>query len=172
MAQVTLAFSRPQFDSLHNQLGSHEGLPFLEVLSQPLVERACRHCNHPFRDRVYTPWVTLGIFLSQILSDDQSCDDALEHFQKFRYDQGLPAVASKTTSYCEARQRLPEALVWDLARRTGHTIRHQATDAWLFHGRVVKIVDGTTVLMPDSPENQDACATQASEAPGRGRWIN
>jgi hypothetical protein len=129
---------------------------------------ACRRWSHSFRDRVYTPWVTLGIFLSQILSEDQSCDDALEHFQKFRYDQGLPAVASGTTSYCEARRRLPEELVWDLARRTGHTLPHQAPDAWLFRGRVVKIVDGTTVLMPDTPENQAAYPQLDSQAPGLG----
>ncbi len=50
----------------------------------------------------------MGLFLSQILSDDQSCDDAVDRFQKFLYDQGLPAVATETTSYGEARQRLPE----------------------------------------------------------------
>jgi hypothetical protein len=118
-SQPTRLSSRPQFDTLRKQLGHHEGLPFLEFLSRPLVEQACRHGNHPFRDRVYTPWVTLGIFLSQILSEDQSCDDALEHFQKFRSDQGLPAVASKTTSSCEARRRLPEELVWDLVAGPG-----------------------------------------------------
>ena len=168
MTQLTRLSSRPQFDTFRNQLGHQEALPFLEILSRPLVEQACHHCNHPFRDRVYTPWVTLGIVLSQILSEDHSCDDALEHFQKFRYDQGLPAVASKTTSYCEARQRLPEELTWDLVRRTGHAVQHQATDAWLFHGRSVKIVDGSTVLMPDTPENQAAYPQLDSQAPGLG----
>ena len=168
MTQPTRPSSGPQFDTLRDELGHHEGLPFLEVLSRPLVEQACRRGNHAFRDRVYTPWVTLGIFLSQILSEDQSCDDAVEHFQKFRYDQGLPAVASKTTSYCEARQRLPEELLWDLVRRTGHTVQHQAPDDWLFHGRAVKIVDGTTVLMPDTPENQAAYPQLNSQAPGLG----
>src|SRR5512143_2787463 len=80
MTQLTRLSARPQFDTLRNQLGHHEALPFLEILSRPLVEQACRCCDHPFRDRVYTPWVPLGIFLSQILSHDQSCDDALEHF--------------------------------------------------------------------------------------------
>jgi Transposase DDE domain len=168
MTQLTLGSSRPQFDTLRNQLGHHAGLPFLEVLSRPLVEQACRRCHHPFRDRLYTPWVTLGIFLSQILSEDQSCDDALEHFQKFRYDQGLPAVASKTTSYCEARQRLPEELLGDLVRRTGHAVQHQAPGDWLFHGRCVKIVDGSTVLMPDTPQNQAAYPQLDSQAPGLG----
>lgn len=168
MTQPIRLSARPQFDTLRNQLRHHEGLPFLEILSRPLVERTCRHCNHPVRDCVYTPWVTLGIFLAPILSEDQSCDDALEHCQKVRYDQGLPAVASKTTSDCEARQRLPEELVWDLVRRTGHTVPHPATDAWLFHGRVVTIVDGTTVLMPDTPENQVAYPQLDSQAPGLG----
>ncbi|MBV8611493.1 MAG: IS4 family transposase [Singulisphaera sp.] len=168
MTQPTRLSSRPQFDTLRNQLGHHEGLPFLEILSRPLVEQACRHGNHPFRDRVSTPWVTLGIFLSQILSEDQSCDDALEHFQKFRSDQGLPAVASKTTSSCEARQRLPEELVRDLVRRTGHAVQHQASDDWLFHGRSVKIIDGSTILMPDTPENQAAYPQLDSQAPGLG----
>jgi putative transposase len=85
-----------------------------------------------------------------------SCDDAVERFQKFRYDQGLPAVASETTSYCEARQRLPKELTWELVRRTGQAIQHQASCAWLFHGRSVKIIDGSTVTMPDTLENQAA----------------
>jgi hypothetical protein len=110
VTQTTPPSLRHQFDSLRNQLGKQERLPFLKILSRALVEEACRHCNYPWRERIYTPWITLGIFLSQILSDDHSCDDAVARFQKFRYDQGLPAVAPETSSYCQARQRLPEEL--------------------------------------------------------------
>ncbi|MGZ3304161.1 MAG: IS4 family transposase, partial [Isosphaeraceae bacterium] len=156
------------FDSLRNQLGTQQGLPFLKSLSRALVEQACRLCNHVWRERIYTPWVTLGIFLSQVLSDDHSCDDAVERFQKFRYDQGLPAVAPETSSYCEARQRLPEELTWELVRRTGQAIHHQAKAAWLFHGRAVKLIDGSTVTMPDTPENQAAYPQLDSQAPGAG----
>ena len=117
---------------------------------------------------VYTPWITLGIFLSQVLSHDHSCDDAVERFQKFRYDRGLPAVAPGTGSYCEARQRLPEELIWDLVRRTGQAIHRRAEDDWLFHGRSVQIIDGSTVVMPDTPENQAAYPQLDSQAPGVG----
>jgi len=164
MAQATPTSPRLRFDSLRNQLAKQERLPFLKILSRTLVEQACRHCNHRWRERIYTPWITLGIFLSQILSDDHSCDDAVERFQKFRYDQGLPAVAPETSSYCEARQRLPEGLTWDLVRRTGQAIQDQAKDAWLFHGRSVKIIDGSTVTMPDTPENQAAYPQLESQA--------
>src|SRR5436309_447361 len=111
--------TRPRFDSLRTRLRHQEGLPFLNLLSQPPVEAACRHCGHQWRKRIYNPWIALSIFPSQVLSDDHSCDDAVDRFQKLRYDQGLPAVGTETGSYCEARGRLPEPVVWDLVRQTG-----------------------------------------------------
>lgn len=168
MAQSISTSPRHQFDSLRNQLGRQEGLPFLNILSRACVEAACRHRNHPWRKRLYTPWITLGIFLSQILSDDHSCDDAVDRFQKFRYDQGLLSVSPETSSYCEARQRLPEGVFWDLVRRTGQAIQQEANHSWLFQGRPVKIVDGSTVVMPDTPENQAAYPQAKTQTPGLG----
>lgn len=156
------------FHSLHEQLDQQSGLPFLNLLSQDLVEAACRHCGHRWRKRIYTPWITLGVFLSQVLSHDHSCDDAVDRLQKVRYDQGLPAVGTETGSYCEARGRLPEEVLWDLVRRTGQSIHHAAKDSWRFHGRPVKILDGSTVVMPDTPANQAAYPQLKSQAPGLG----
>jgi Transposase DDE domain len=168
VAQATHPSPHLQFDSLRDQLKEQQGLPFLKLLSRATVEQVCRLCDHPWRERLYTPWMTLGIFLSQVLSDDHSCDDAVERFQKFRYDHGLPAVAPGTGSYCEARQRLPVALTWDLVGRTGQAILRRAEDAWLFHGRSVRVIDGSTVTMPDTPENQAAYPQLDSQAPGLG----
>jgi len=166
--QSTNAPSCSPFDSVRDQLDQSRGLPFLKLLSRSLVEASCRHCNHTWRDRVYNPWITLSLFLSQILSDDHSCDDAVDRFQKYRYDQGLLSVSPETTSYCEARQRLPEKLVWELVRRTGESIQQSAKLSWLFHGRPVKIIDGSTVTMPDSPENQAAYPQLKTQASGLG----
>jgi hypothetical protein len=128
----------------------------------------CRQGNYPWRERTYTPWITLGLFLSQVLSDGQSCDEAVDRFQKFRFDRRLPAVSPATTSYCEARQRLPEPLVWDLVRHSGRLIHQRASTSWLFHKRAVKILDGSTVIMPDTPENQAAYPQAKTQAPGVG----
>jgi hypothetical protein len=157
-----------QLDSLRDHLDRREGLPFLDHLSQARVEAACRTHGHSWRQRIYTPWITLGLFLSQILSDDQSCDDAVDRFQKYRYDQDLPAVSTETTSYCDARLRLPEGVLWDLFRQTGQSIHRQAKPSWLFQGRPVKIIDGSTVSMPDTPENQAAYPQPKSQKPGVG----
>jgi IS4 transposase len=171
--EVAVAQSIPtapdrQFDSLRDSLDGRQGLPFLSHLSRARVEAACHRQGHDWRRRIYTPWITLGIFLSQVLSKDQSCDDAVDRFQKFRYDRDLPPVSPETTSYCEARRRLPEPVFWDLVRQVGRSVHHQAKTSWLFRGRPVKIVDGSTVSMPDTPENQAAYPQAKTQKPGVG----
>jgi hypothetical protein len=168
VAQSTPTAPDRPFDSLRDLLHRRQGLPFLDHLSRARVEATCDRQGHCWRPRIYTPWITLGIFLSQILSRDQSCDDAVDRFQKFRYDRGLPPVSPETTSYCEARSRLPEAVFWDLVRRVGTSIHQQAKTSWLFQGRHVKVVDGSTVSMPDTPENQAAYPQATTQKPGVG----
>ena len=151
MAQSTATAPRGPFATARDRLARQPGLPFLAILSRSVVAAACRAIGHQWRERVYTPWITLSLFLSQVLSEDHSCDEAVDRFQKFRFDQGLPPVSTETTSYCDARIRLPEGIVWELVRRTGRSIHDRADPSWLFHGRPVKIVDGSTVSMPDTP---------------------
>jgi hypothetical protein len=55
------------------------------------------------------------------------------------------------------------------ASRIGYSAIHEkAKRSWLYHGRAVKVIDGSTVTMPDTPENQAAYPRQASQAPGLG----
>jgi hypothetical protein len=140
----------------------------LTLLSGLCVDAACRSCNYRWRERLYTPWITLSLFLAQVLADDHSCDAAVDRFQKFRHDHALPRVSSETTSYCQARQRLPETLLWELVRRTGDAVQQTAQPSWLVHGRAVKIVDGTTVTMPDTPRNQAAYPQAKPQTPALG----
>jgi Transposase DDE domain len=168
MAQSTAPAPPHQFVSARDRLARGEGLPFLAILSRSLVAAACRALGHQWRERVYTPWITLSLFLSQVLSEDHSCDEAVDRLQKVRYDQGLPPVSPETTSYCAARSHLPEGVFWELVRGTGRAIHEKADIAWLFHGRPVKIVDGSTVLMPDTAPNQAAYPQPGSQAPGLG----
>jgi hypothetical protein len=90
VAQSTAPAPRVPFVSVRDQLVRQQGLPFLTILSRSAVEAVCRAFGHQWRERIYLPWVTLSLFLSQVLSDDHSCDEAVDRFQKFRHDQGLP----------------------------------------------------------------------------------
>jgi hypothetical protein len=168
MAHFTEAARSSPFQSIRDQLGQKDGLPFLDLLSPETVGRVCLSNRHSWRERIYTPWITLGAFLSQVLSADKSCDDAVARLQKYRHDRGLEPISTDTSSYCGARERLPEGLVWDLMRRVGHAVHRSDEAAWLFRGRSVKIVDGSTVVLPDTPANQAAYPQPSSQKPGLG----
>jgi Transposase DDE domain len=168
VAQSTSRSTGGQAGAVRGQVAQQSGLPFLDILSASEVEASCCAWNHRWRNRIYTPWITLGMFLSQILSSDHSCGDALERYQKYRKDCGLPPVADDTASYCEARQRLPEAVVWELARRSGQSIHEKADAQWLFQGRPVKLLDGSTLIMPDTEANQAEYPQSRSQKPGLG----
>lgn len=128
-------------------------LPFSEVLSAERIERTLEKYGVEYRERVYTPAVSLWMFLSQALCPDPSCRAAVARNLAYRKARGLSACSSDTTSYCQARQRLPEGLIIDLVRETGRELTERAPQSWLRHGRPVKIVDGSCVSMPDTSEN-------------------
>ena len=108
-----------------------------------------------YRDRLYPPWITLWIFLWQVLSPDCKCQCALVSWFAARGFQGLGSCSIESGSYRDARKRLPLELVRQLVSRTGQEVRPGAGSAGLFHGRVTKVVDGAIASMPDTPENAE-----------------
>ena len=50
-----------------------DALPFHETLDANMVESAMASESVQFKDRIYTPFVTLCMFLSQVLDQDHSC---------------------------------------------------------------------------------------------------
>jgi len=53
-----------------------------------------------------------------------------------------------------ARQRLPLEMVSHLTQYLGEQVSSQLPSEWRWQGRHVKMIDGTTVTMPDTPSNQ------------------
>jgi hypothetical protein len=121
-----------------------------------------------FRHRLFTPAVTLWTFLSQLLDPDHSCRQAVARLLAWRTAAGLPACSPENSAYCKARGRLPEGLLARRTRDTGAEILQAAADAWLWQGRVVKVVDGTGLSMPDTKENQREYPQPSSQKAGVG----
>jgi hypothetical protein len=121
-----------------------------------------------FRDRIYSPLMTLLAFLSQVLSADHSCANAVAKVIAHRIEQGQSACSSDTGPYCKARQRLPESFVFRLVRRVGKVLHEQSVKVCSWKGRPVKLIDGSTVSMPDTPENQRAYPQQKEQKSGLG----
>ena len=142
--------------------------PFSSVLTvQDIVDRISQTCGETC-DRIFTPVVTLCTFLSQIHSDDPSCRAAVARLNATRVAQGLAPCSPLTGGYCKARQRLAESLFYDLMYQSGQQLQQQVPPAWHWHGRAVKIVDGSGVSMPDTEANQEAYPQPGSQKPGLG----
>jgi hypothetical protein len=113
--------------------------------------------------------MTLWTFLYQVLCPDPSCRAAVARLLAYLGARGDPAAASAQTGpYCKARERLPEALVSDLARQSGTRLQARFPATELLRGRPIKIADGTTLSMPDTPENQQAYPQPPHQQPGLG----
>ena len=110
---------RSQFEFLKRQFLQDGGLPFTDVLSRETVDQALDTIEFAWNERIYTPLVTLWIFLGQVLSADHSCRNAVARLVVHRVSQGLAACSSKTGAYCQARQRLPEEFFSTITRLVG-----------------------------------------------------
>jgi hypothetical protein len=110
----------------------------------------------------------LWAFIGQAISPDQSCNQALARIQSHRSQLGLEPVSTDTGGYCKARERLPEKLFKKLFQITGRTLTEQASEEELWHGRRVKVVDGSTCSMPDTPSNQKAFGQPSGQKHGCG----
>ena len=120
------------------------------------------------RDRIDPPVITLWMFLGQTLSSDHSCRDAVHRLNAWRVSRQKKKADFHTTAYCEARQRLPEKVVKELAKRSGKTCQQHAAGRWHWKGRNIKVVDEFTLTMPDTLENPKEYPQQRGQKKGCG----
>lgn len=160
--------SEAQLGALLQSFALRPGRPFGSVLSLRYVLKTIAEEVADVGETVFTPVATFCTFLSQILSLDHSCRAAVARLNAWRVAQGLPPCSANTGGYCKARQRLPEPLLKRLGLESGRHAQAEVPKEWLFHGRAVKIVDGTSASMPDTAANQAAYPQPGGQARGCG----
>jgi len=142
-------------------------LPFPTILSTGVLQQLI-DCSTRSRDRIFTPLVTLKAFIFQVLSADGSCRQAVAHVLAERLSQGKEANSINTSSYCKARDSLPLEPLIHAVNETGNVLHNQAHPSWRYKGHNTLIVDGTTVLMADTADNQAAFPQQSCQKQGLG----
>jgi hypothetical protein len=121
-----------------------------------------------YRERLYGPLSTLILFIEQVLSADHSCQDTVARGLSSRIALGQSPLSLHTGAYCKARARLPLALPTRAAREVGRQWCASQPVAWRWREREVKLVDGTTVSMPDTNANQTRFPQPKSQKRGCG----
>jgi len=146
----------------------HGDLYFAALISRDRIGKAFGDAIDLWHGWIYTPTITFWVFLSQCLSADHSCRDAVARLIAWRVSRGLKPCSAETTRYCEARNDLPEEVVRSVMRDTGKQVEDESPSTWLWHRRKVRVVDGSTITMPDTPANQAAYPQMKSQEPGCG----
>ena len=140
-------------------------LYFAGLLPADRIHQAFGKARWFWQSWIYSPTVTIWVFLAQCLSTDHSCRDAVARLIAWRLAQGLKPCSADTGAYCTARDRVPEEACLQLVRDAGRRSDDEVPAEWRWRGRRVLDVDGSTITMPDTPENQ----AEYPQVPGQRR---
>jgi hypothetical protein len=131
-----------------------------EAVSEELIDQLCREVGHRWRHRDLGPVVTTHLFLRQVLEGNVAVGE-------LRRQTGL---AFTDSAYCQARARLPQALLDRLQRAVTGSLA-SSTEVGLdelWRGHRVYLLDGSSFSMPDTPALQAHFGQPAGQAEGCG----
>ena len=159
---------RTQQRFIHSTQSESDCLSIFNLLTSNILFEEVEAQLPEHRERLFSPTETLAMFITQTMSSDRSCQNAVNQAAIHRLINGLPDISTHTGGYCQARQRLPIEIVTSLTRYLGQQLDQQLPQEWRWQGRRVRLVDGTTVTLPDTESNQAVFPQQTSQKTGLG----
>jgi len=144
------------------QLGQH----LAGVIPAQLLSSADEGPNS--RERLFTLRLTFECFLWQLLNPATACREVVRQVQALCRLQEQAPPDENTSAYVQARQRLPQERFEEVLHATARAADQRAGEVGRLAGRPVKVVDGSTVQMPDTPANQQAYPQPSTQKPGCG----
>lgn len=153
---------------LKDKFSQSLGLPFKELLPESVIKQAISELKIKYKKRLFDPLITLWAFLSQVLDTDKTCNNAVSKIIAHLAGEEVEIPSTDTSAYCQARARLPEKLLEKLFNFSAQSLEQKVASEYLWCGRNVKVIDGSTVSMPDTVENQKEYPQPSSQKPGCG----
>ena len=106
MSNLIRTATRWQIHNFKKSFLQFEKRPFNDFFPFKTIAAIIAHTPHK-RTSVFSPLITLQVFIFQVLSDDSSCKLAVAGVLADRLSHGQSANSINTGPYCKARQRLP-----------------------------------------------------------------
>jgi hypothetical protein len=144
------------------------GGPDDDLLTEEDIQQACQRHNVSFANQpgaIWTPVLTLWAFLWQSAAAAKTCTTAVARALAWRLGLAQPACSVNTGAYCKARAKLPEPFLRDLTTTLAQRLEDRAPQDGRWHGRTVKVIDGSVCTAADTEENQKEYP-QRSNLPG------
>jgi len=130
-------------------------------LTPAVVKELVEGCGHRYRERFFPPQAVLWGMISQALS--RNCSDRATVHLLAAWSGCDPSPRSG--SYCKARQRLPLEL---LEAATQYIARITRRYELPLGKRRIFVLDGSTVTLADTPENQEPYPQPSAQKQGCG----
>jgi hypothetical protein len=164
------------FQAIRQGFLEDDQLPLANVLSEEEIEQAFGDQEALFgqdEDDVYTPALTLIGFLYQVMASGagRSCNAAVEFIRSLCLSLGIRAPSPDSGAYCRARAKLSTGGIQQLTYLVADKLEQQVPADWLWYRMHVKIADGSTLMAPDTQENQEAWPQASTQEPGLGNPI-
>lgn len=140
-----------------------------QVLSPEQVEAYCHEAGHCWRDSFWSPRLTLLTFLLQVASAEKTLRAAVAALLsqlRIRGETQLPSA--DPAAYCQARKRLPIAVLSDVNDQLVDETSTLVAPDYRWRKLAVKVIDGSTVSMPDTASLQKAFPQPDGQKPGCG----
>jgi DDE family transposase len=151
-----------------SSLKSTKDLPFRDVLSSEIISEYTQTIEYKGRYNFYPPDITLWAFLSQVIDDNQTLESAVARVIAFHVSKGKDAPSPNTAAFSKARSRFPEEMISNLVKDSAEKMEENIPNDWLWNSLHLKLVDGSTVSMPDTQENQSLYPQPDSQKKGVG----
>jgi len=94
--------------------------------------------------------------------------DFVRHVSVIFHLHGRGPIDESDSAYVQARQRLPKERLEKALSATAQTADGRAGQGGQLQGRPVKVVDGSTTQLPDTPQNQQRYPQPSTQKPGCG----
>lgn len=133
-------------------------------LPAPLLAQAKDQLNS--RERIFTLRRTFWCFIWQTLNPGTPCREVVRQVQALFSLQAQKPVDEATSAYCQARGRLPLERLQQALSASALAADQRAHYRW--RGHCLKVVDGSTTSLPDTPQNQAAYPQSKGQKPGCG----
>src|SRR5687768_12508440 len=127
---------------------------FAPALEAGLLQKPARKAHS--RQRLYPLALSFWCWIWQILQGRSSCREVVRQVQALHAAGGGRRVESGTAAYCRARGKLPLTLLEKILAAVQRAVQRLAPGPRLLQGRRIKVADGSSVRLPDTPENRAA----------------
>lgn len=153
---------------LRDRLLSQSISDYAQLFSRVLPIETLAQAQRGLRKRSYPETVTFWAWIAQLLEENASCAKAVTMVQNWYQQAGLAVPAFGTSSFCRARKRLSNEFLDVVGEALCSFVEARIESHHLWRGHRLKAIDGTSVRLMDTPENQERYPQPSGQKPGCG----